>query len=434
MQILKDREIKCVNASGDNNSISVWRKIEKGEFSIVFTTPESLLSPVGYFIRHIQRNRKSQFYSRLIGVVLDECHCVKTWGGFRPEYRMLGTLRECFPKAVFAGFTASMTPPDIVSFKKYSKMRNSVVIKRSVRRYNLKIWVARIQGKEYEDLRILIPDNLTSADKIPQTLIFVHGRMEANEIGQWLRTLFPVQLRDRGYDIIRAFSAPLDEASKTATLELLRKEECRIAVCTDAFGLGMNIPKIPRVVQWKVNCTLGIDQVYQRIRRAGRDTDEPALALIFVSNESLELPETSQKPKKGRPPKKPSTAQLNHAISDLNINEQNDARNPPAEFSFSLAATKENWPLIQKVLPGIYAGPPERTAAKKQKPSETRLVASVKWTVCTNGCRHRPALIAFDDENKFFDDPNDDCDQCHNARLVGNSALHTLPVLHGNHR
>ena len=111
MQILEARGIKCVNASGNNSSISVWKKIEEGEFSIIFTTPESLLSPVGYFFRNIQRNRKSQFHSRLVGVVIDECHCVKNWGSFRPEYRELGTLRICFPNVVFAGFTATITLP-----------------------------------------------------------------------------------------------------------------------------------------------------------------------------------------------------------------------------------------------------------------------------------------------------------------------------------
>ena len=197
MNALASRDIKCINASGDNNSISVWRKIEKGEFQVVLTTPEALLSPVGYFFRNIQRNRKSQFYSRLVGIVIDECQCVKSWGAFVPDYRQLGTLRDRFPNTILAGFSATMTPPDIAFFKKHCKMRNAVLIKQSVRRHNLKIWVARVHQKGYDDLRILIPDNLTSADDIPQTLIFVHGRMEANDVAKWLRKLLPAELRGK---------------------------------------------------------------------------------------------------------------------------------------------------------------------------------------------------------------------------------------------
>jgi superfamily II DNA helicase RecQ len=89
---LEAQGIKCVNISGDNSFISVWCKIEKAEFDVIFTTSELLLSPVGYFFRNIQRNRKSQFHSRLIDIVLDEYHYVKSWGIFHPQYNQLDTL------------------------------------------------------------------------------------------------------------------------------------------------------------------------------------------------------------------------------------------------------------------------------------------------------------------------------------------------------
>lgn len=74
-------------------------------------------------------------------------------------------------------------------------------------RKDMKIWLC-----------ILIPDNLTSAAReTPQTLIFVHARMEVNNVAKWLWTLLPVQLRS-GWErnIIQAFSRLLDKACKTA--------------------------------------------------------------------------------------------------------------------------------------------------------------------------------------------------------------------------
>ena len=42
--------------------------------------------------------------------VLDEVHCVKTWGeSFRKDYGLLEQLKEIFPKVPILGLTATAT-------------------------------------------------------------------------------------------------------------------------------------------------------------------------------------------------------------------------------------------------------------------------------------------------------------------------------------
>ena len=199
-------------------------------------------------------------------------------------------------------------------------------------------------------LCILIPNDITSTEQIPQTLIFVYGRDEANELAQWLRTLLHAGFQSRAKEVIRAFSSPLDDISKTLTVDLLRSMGCQIAVCTDAFGLGMNIANIPRVVQWKLNSRLGIDSLYQRIGRGGRDTTDQALALIFVTSTNLSGDAvTLTKARKAKKIQPSGTTTTNTSIEEETAEAD--------ELDFKMPVMQDSWPRIEKVLPLLYVGP-----------------------------------------------------------------------------
>jgi ATP-dependent DNA helicase RecQ len=41
------------------------------------------------------------FTSYLIGIIIDEAHCITEWGEFRPEYPKLGHLQYILPSTIF---------------------------------------------------------------------------------------------------------------------------------------------------------------------------------------------------------------------------------------------------------------------------------------------------------------------------------------------
>jgi len=67
-------------------------------------------------------------------------------------------------------------------------------------------------------------------------------------------------------------------------------------LCIDAAGIGVDIPDIEVVMQWKISPHLTIATLWQPIGKAGRDTEVKAISVLFRSQkQSLpkEIPEGS---------------------------------------------------------------------------------------------------------------------------------------------
>lgn len=56
--------------------------------------------------------QNSSFTSKIMGVVIDEAHCVSQWGSFRPEYKEISRLHSVLPGIKF--HIASATLPRFV--------------------------------------------------------------------------------------------------------------------------------------------------------------------------------------------------------------------------------------------------------------------------------------------------------------------------------
>ncbi len=59
------------------------------------------------------------FVDSLVGIVIDEAHCISQWGSFRPEYRHIGQLRYLPRKhCPYLITSATMSPAVILDIKK----------------------------------------------------------------------------------------------------------------------------------------------------------------------------------------------------------------------------------------------------------------------------------------------------------------------------
>ncbi|KAJ7367234.1 P-loop containing nucleoside triphosphate hydrolase protein [Mycena albidolilacea] len=252
----------AVNSSNGGCKIEVLDQIVREEHQIVLISPEMALSR--RFIRHVLHS--SEFGRRIMSVVVDEAHVVSHWGAsFRKKYGTLGTLRAFLPRGTPVVALSATLPARIRSdvLSKLQFCRDYINIDVGNDRPNVSLIVRAIQHPihTYADLNFIAAGIKTRAD-IKKTFIY------ADNIAT-------------GYDVpFRPYNAALSKEYRKKAMTQFKDGHVRILVCTDAAGMGCNIPDIDVVVQWKLPASMSI--FVQRPGRAARAHGSRGVAILLV--------------------------------------------------------------------------------------------------------------------------------------------------------
>ena len=240
-----------LTSEGLRRNPDTWKLLDPGKYQVIFATPEILLSPRSFFWHRMAAWKTHPFLKRLSAIVLDEAHCVWKWGesGFRSDYKNIGNLRVYFPKTPFLLLSATMAPNVLTYLHTTLGLGHPTVLqKRSIVRSNLKVLFARTRAPagDYGDLDFLVDPLKPAAGLIPKTMVFVDSRSVAQAIVNYLcgRLAQELLARDEMQSIICIYSAAHTSATRAEHMRMFLSGDCRILVCTDAAGMGMNIPNI----------------------------------------------------------------------------------------------------------------------------------------------------------------------------------------------
>ena len=244
----------------------VMTKAREGEFRLLYISPERLASEntVSWL-----RNVPVSFFA------IDEAHCISEWGHeFRPDYRQLKRLRENFPQAHIAAFTASATQRVRHDILHQLQLRDPHKYIASFHRPNLRYMVR--ECKSGEMLGLL------------QTL--VRGYNEGNII-IYEPTIARVEqtvdfLEERGIAAI-AYHGKMDPVQRKRNQEAWMSDEVRVLVGTIAFGLGINKATVRAVIH--MSLPKSIEQYYQEAGRAGRDGNPADCILLWQKQDAALL-------------------------------------------------------------------------------------------------------------------------------------------------
>ncbi|KAH9840189.1 P-loop containing nucleoside triphosphate hydrolase protein [Rhodofomes roseus] len=289
--------LNAVAVSSKNGSCSpmVVKRILALEYQVILASPEMLQSRT--FVSRVLRN--SKFTRHILSMVIDEAHCVSHWGAdFRKKYASLGVIRAFLPRGTpVIALTATLTARvrrDIHSKLHFPK-GGSRFVNFGNDRPNVALVVRAAEHplKSFEDLDFVIPPSAVHPEDIPKTWIYVDNINTGTEIIDFLTDRLEARTMHRRPEgplpagLIRPFNATLSSEYRTAAMSAFRDGSIRILVCTEAAGMGCDIPDIDIVVQWKLPTTFS--NFVQRAGRVARGRGRSGLAVLIVERSAYSI-------------------------------------------------------------------------------------------------------------------------------------------------
>lgn len=425
---------------------TIWKRLDRGEFRLVYASPEILLRKKSHFMRRTVVENNT-FKENLTCIAMDEAHAVWQNGEFRGAYNKVGRFRDFFPNVPIVALSATF-PPHVVSLvhKVLNMQDPSDVITCNGRRKNINLLVAEQPSRTMiQPLLGLIPRKIKSIDNIEKTLIFVDSVAEARHIAIKLRKkLMKVLPSSNPKNTIRTYYSSTDELMKQSTISLIKNGEARLTVCTDSMSLGVDIRDIMRVIQWGVNDKLNLDILVQRFGRVARDPSLQGVGVIYAPKDILNpIPKYTMEQWITQPDE---FGRILDEVNGTDDDEWEDLdfiipsyRNRDLSL-FSLPVTQETERQVVKFRRHMYqraknAKNLRQEAAAERKPRNARRGTEVRrtkrksvetidpallWFLNTSGCRHRCILNYLQYPDVFDDSAQESwcCDRCAISRKM----------------
>jgi RecQ family ATP-dependent DNA helicase len=239
---------------------------------LVYMTPE-MLSKSGQAQTALKRLHSRKLLARF---VIDEAHCLSQWGhDFRPDYKLLGQLRDSYPGVPFMALTATANAKVQQDVLHSLGMQNCLVLKQSFNRRNLYYEVRPKTGKIYSDIHAFITATYPGACGI----IYCTSKRACEEMADKLRNEFGLSAQH--------YHAGLDKSDRIAIQKSWQDGGTQIIVATVAFGMGIDKPNVRFVIHHSLPQSL--EGYYQETGRAGRDGDNAYCLLFYTYRDRMTI-------------------------------------------------------------------------------------------------------------------------------------------------
>lgn len=270
--------------------IEIQNKIQSGQVSILYISPETLLS--GANITQLIGERKVGLF------VVDEAHIVTTWGkAFRSDYWYLGTYLSKLRKEMdfpIATFTATAIYGGIEDM--YVETRDSLNLISPisyfgyVKRDDIEILIKRSEKYDKKYSEYLMDKNKLLLNRIEKfvkyrvkTLIYFPTVGFILDFKEYVR----MHGSEEAISMLSIYYGPLEKELKNENYLRFKSNDSLVMLATKAFGMGIDIPDIQNVYHFAP--TGNVCDYIQEIGRAARALDKGYAFFDFLPQDFVHI-------------------------------------------------------------------------------------------------------------------------------------------------
>ncbi len=235
-----------------------------GRYRLIYMAPERLTGDAGRWLTD---------RLNLSRIAIDEAHCISEWGhDFRPEYRMLGRLRQRFPDVPVMALTATATPRVADDIVEQLHLNEPAVYRAGFERQNL-VYEVRPKNRVADQIIRYLRQHPTY-----EGIVYCLSRAGTERMAE--------RLQDAGVAAL-PYHAGLDAATRAQNQHDFVYGDTRVVCATIAFGMGIDKPDVRFV--FHADLPRNIEGYYQETGRAGRDGINADCVLFFSAGDRAKL-------------------------------------------------------------------------------------------------------------------------------------------------